>query len=168
MMYRRLDREELEELEPQFVKFLAAQAIPAADWVKLKVTDTTHAGQLLDQFSEMVFDDVIRRITFLEERSAHQLLVYRCGPDRVELRGLLLDPPVPGLDFRQNLPPAELMAAVQATGTSVKVAQAERKYQPARPADLFRLLERGARISRSAELFDLLDGLTNSEADSPR
>ncbi len=168
MMYRRLHRGELEELEPQFVKFLAAQGIPAEDWVKLKVTDVPRADRLVEQFSDMVFDDVLRRVTYLEERSAHQLLVYRCGAERIELRGLVLPAPVEGVDFRQNLPPAEMMAALQRANAAVKLAQAERQYKPSRPADLFRMLERGARISKTAELFDLLDAVTNSDARVPR
>jgi len=51
MKYRRLRREELEELEPQFIRFLAAQSIPAQDWSKLKVTDEKRANVLIDQFS---------------------------------------------------------------------------------------------------------------------
>ncbi len=168
MMYRRLRREELEEVEPQFVKFLAAQGIPAEDWIKLKVTDVTRTEQLVEQFSDMVFDDVIRRITYLEERSDTQLFVYRCSEEQIELRGLVLPSPVLGVDFRQNLPPAEMMAAVQGANAVVKLAQAERAYQPARATDLFRMLERGARISKSSELFDLLDGLTNANPATSR
>lgn len=160
MNFRRLSREELEELQPQFVRFLAAQGIAADDWTRMKVTEEARVGQLVDQFSELVFDDVTTRITYLEERTATQLFAYRCGKRRIELRGLVFDGTKEDLDFRQNLPPADLMAAVQRSGVGVKLAQAEREYQPDRPTDLFRMLERGALIAKTSELFDLLDGLT--------
>ena len=162
MEYRRLRRDELQELEGPFVRFLAAQGIDAELWAKLKVTDEARTHLLLDQFSAMVFDDVLRRAEYLEERTERQLLVYRCGPDRLVLRGLLLQAGSEDLDFRQNLPPTQLAAALQRSGTRVQVAQAERAYKGSREADLFAMLERGVKIAKTSELYDLVDALNPS------
>ena len=159
MKYRRLTREELEELRPQFVRFLAAQGIDADLWGKLKVTDEARTHTLLDQFSAMVYDDVLRRAEYLEERSDVQLFVYKCGPDKLELRGLLIRGEADGLDFRKEVPAEELVNTLRRGKARVQVAQAERGYQPNREEDLFRLLERGAKIARTGELWGLLDGV---------
>lgn len=162
MQFRRLTRQELEELEPQFVRFLAAQGIPADDWAKIKVTDEERTNRLIDQFSAMVFDDVLRRAEYMEQRSAKQLLVYRCGAEKLELRGLLIEGES-ALDFRREEPPHEMMAKLQSSPAKLKVMTAERAYRPDRATDLFNLLEKGARIAKTPELFDLLDGLINAK-----
>ena len=168
MKYRRLTRDELEELRGPFVRFLAAQGIDAETWTRVKVTDEARAGVLLDQFSAMVYDDVLARAEYLEERSDVQLFVYKCGPDKVELRGLLLRGEADGLDFRTDVSPDAIVAALQRGRARLQVAQAERAYRPNREEDLFRLLERGAQIAMTGELWSLLDGLTEQGASAPQ
>lgn len=163
MKYRRLSLEELSELEPQFVRFLAAQSIPGEDWVKIKETKPERADLLIEQFSELVFDDVIRRISYMEQRGKNQLLAFRCNSQNIELRGIFVDGES-SFDFRLNEAPAEMMMRIQASGAKLKVASAERLYTPSREQDLFKLLEQGGKIAANAELFDLLDGLTTSQA----
>lgn len=159
MKYRRLRRDELEGLTTAFTRFLAARGIPAEDWTRLKVTDGARTDALLDRFSELVIDDTLTRVTHLEERSARQLRAYRCGPDKLELRGLVLTGET-ALDFRRaDEAPAAMLARLRSGGGRLQLASAERAYQGERNADLFRLLEGGARIRPDGELFDLLDGL---------
>jgi len=150
---------ELEALEPQFVRFLAAQGIPAPDWVKIKVTDEPRAEQLIDQFSQMVYADVLQRCEYLEQRSKNQLLVYKCGPTLLELRGLILvgnhD-----IDFRQNLSAEVMGEFLKNESSSMKVVSAQRLYRTDRASELFKLLESGARIGNSSELFDSLATVT--------
>ena len=155
MKYRQLHVSELEELKPQFVRFLAAQSLPAEDWEKVKATDPARTARLLDQFSEMVFDDVIRRITHMEQRSSHQLLLYACSPNKLYLRGLIADQSL-DIDFRQNPTAEQLKAQLRSDQAGIKLVQAERAYRPDREADLFTLLEAGATIASNGELYDLL------------
>ena len=162
-MYRRLTREELEDLQQPFVRFLAAQGIPAEDWLKIKVTDEARADLLVDQFSEMVHADVLARATHLEQREATQLLAYRCTGPRLELRGLIVEG-AQAFDFRQNLPPEAMLAAVKASGARVRLASAERDYRPSREQDLFHMLEAGAKLASSAAMFDLLDQLCSTNS----
>lgn len=162
MNYRRLTRSELEELEPQFVRFLAAQSIPADDWVKIKVTDEKRADLLIDQFSQMVYDDVLRRCEYLEQRGAQQLLTFRSGPDKLELRGLVVQGGE--VDLRQNTSPSDLLAEIQRSGAKLRVLSAERLYRPDRATELFAMIERGAKIAKTSELFDVLDQVTPAPA----
>ena len=159
MFYRSLRREELEELEPQFVRFLAAQGVPAEDWTKIKVADAPRAEQLVSQFSQMVFDDVLRRAEYLEQRSKQQLLAYRCGPEVLELRGLLVVGESP-IDFRTERSTPELLADLQRSRARLKVLSAERRYRAGRNEEVYALLEANARLATTAELFDTLDALT--------
>ncbi len=163
MKYRRLRREELEELEAQFVRFLAAQSIPADDWAKIKVTDEVKANALIDQFSEMVFDDVIRRTKFAEQRTEKQLLTFRCGEEKLELRGIVIEGDT-SLDFRREEPPQEMVAKLKLSNAKLKILSAERIYRPDRESEVFSLLEQQAKISQGPELFELLDSMVNNES----
>ena len=163
MKYRRLRREELEELEPQFIRFLAAQSIPADDWAKIKVTDEVKSNRLIDQFSEMVFDDVIRRTKFAEQRTKKQLLTFRCGEEKLELRGIVIEGDT-SLDFRREEPPHEMVAKLKLSDAKLKILSAERIYRPDRETEVFSLLEQRAKISQGPELFDLLDKMVNNES----
>jgi len=154
--FRRLTRSELEDLEPQFVRFLAAQSIPAEDWVKLKVVDVERSDQLVDQFSEMVFHDVIRRVEYLEQRGSSFILAYRCGKEKLSMRGLRIEGNS-SVDLRKAVPPAESIAQLQSSGAKAKLLHAEREYAPSRDAELFKLLEGQAAIAKTSELFNLLD-----------
>ena len=167
MNYRRLTREELAALEAPFVRYLAAQGIPADEWARIKVADESRADHLVDRFSAMVFDDVLRRATHLEVRTADRLLAYRCTGPRLELRGLIVEG-AQGFDFRQNRPAADLIALARATGARVRLASAERDYRPDRAGDLYALLEAGAKLSPTGELFELFDGLATAHPDVTR
>ncbi len=163
MKYRRLRREELEELEPQFVRFLAAQSVPAEDWAKIKVTDEHKANLLIDQFSEMVFDDVIRRTKFAEQRSEKQILTFRCGDEKLELRGIVIQGET-SLDLRKEESSDEMLAKLKLSNAKLKILSAERIYRPNREIEVFSLLEQQAKISQGPELFDLLDSLVSTES----
>lgn len=162
MRYRRLRREELEELEPQFVRFLAAQGIPGGDWAKMKVTDEVRADLLIDQFSNMVFEDVIRRTKYAEQRTEKQLLTFRCGDEKLELRGLVIAGET-SLDLRREDPPAEMVAKLKMSDAKLKIISAERVYRPNREVEVFSLLEKQAKISQGPELFELLDSMVQTE-----
>ena len=159
MSYRILRRDELEELEPQFVRYLAAQGIDAELWSKIKVTDEGRAEQLLSGFSQMVFEDVLGRAQYLEQRFAKQLLCYRAGPEQLHLRGIIVQGEAPGVDLTADVPAEVMMQQVQAHGASVKLLTASRSYRQQRSQDLYELLEQGAKIAPTAELYDLLDSL---------
>ncbi len=155
--YRRLRRDELEELGTSFTRFLAARGIPADEWARLKIEDEERTNALLDQFSELVFEDVLTRVKLLEQRSATQLLLYRCGAEKIELRGIIVKG-TDRVDLRNEFEdPAGMLERLRAGGGKVQLASAERAYRGGdRNADLFELMEKGARIQPDSELFDLL------------
>ncbi len=55
MKYRRLDKEELEELEQEFIKFLAVNTVTADDWAKIQWgnSNAPQQGWVLQQWIEI-------------------------------------------------------------------------------------------------------------------
>ncbi|WP_420459901.1 DUF6495 family protein [Neolewinella sp.] len=157
--FRRLRRDELEEVTPQFVKFLSVNGIDAQSWVRIKEDDPRRADGLILQFSQIVFAGVIERVEYLVQRKPHDLRSYRCGPDKIEMRGLLLsgDTSVDLTD--SSLAPRQIFVQLRADGATPKLYTAERAYLPiGRDQDIFLRMEEGALID-NGELFRILDGL---------
>lgn len=157
--FRRLRRDELQEVETQFVKFLSVNGIDAASWVRIKTDDPTRADDLILQFSQIVFSGVIERVEYLVQRKPHDLRTYRTGPDKIEMRGLLISGETSVDLTNTELPPEAIFAQLRADGARPKIYSAERAYLPiGRDQDIFLRMEEGALID-SGELFHLLDGL---------
>ena len=157
--FRRLRRDELEEVTPQFVKFLSVNGIDAESWVKIKEDDPRRADGLILQFSQIVFSGVIDKIEYLVQRKPHDLRTYRTGPDKIEMRGLLISGKT-SVDLTDSaLPPREIFERLSADGATPKLYRAERAYLPiGRDQDIFLRMEEGALID-GGELFELLDTL---------
>ncbi len=157
MKFRRLYRDELEALREDFVIFLAKNGYDAAGWTKLTATEAPRHGELLDEFSERVFANVISRLDYLEHRMPRDLRAYRCGKDKIEMIGLLVKGETTVDLSDENTPPAELFRQIQESGAALQLYRAERAYRSEdRGADLFQLMEGGALISKEGELFKLL------------
>ena len=72
MKYDRLTREQFEELHKEFINFLAAQSITAAEWEEIKTTKPETAEEELDVFSDLVWEGVLNQAQFLEHFLSHR------------------------------------------------------------------------------------------------
>lgn len=159
--FRRLRRDELEEVRDQFVKFLAVNGLDAPSWSKMKIEAPDRADALILQFSQIVFAGVIGKVRYLVHRKANDLRTYRTGPDKIEMRGLLLDQPS-SVDLTDiNLPPDEIFNRLKRERVTPKLYSAERAYaRGGRDQDIFLIMEEGALIDETGELFTRLEALT--------
>jgi hypothetical protein len=157
--FRRLRREELEEIRPQFVKYLAVNGIDGSTWESIKINDPKRTDELLFQFSQIVFKGVIEKVSYLLERNARDLKAYHCLPDKVVMNGLLVKGTT---DLKLNdttVAPEEMMRKLLASGAEVQLFSGERAYRAGdREQDVFLLMEQGALISDD-HLFNTLEGL---------
>ncbi len=158
--FRRLRRDELEEVKDQFVKFLGVNGIDAGSWQKMKVENPGQADGLILQFSQIVFAGVIEKIEYLVVRRPHDLRTYKTGPEKIEMRGILLDTET-SIDFtKTELSPQDMFSRMKAEGVSPKIYSAERAYLPiGRDQDLFVLMEKEGALIDSGELFETLAAL---------
>lgn len=158
MKYRSLHIDELQEMESEFIQFLALLSITSADWERMKVADPVRVQHIIEDFSETVFDRVLQRVDYLEFRSTHTLRTFYFGEEKAFMLGLLVEGESP-LNFTQNQTPEEMLAAIQMGNAQLSLQQAEKKYQKSRQEEIFHLMESGARISKDGELYKLLDSL---------
>ena len=111
MKYRRLTLEELEPLENEFIDFLVVNGVIADDWEQLLANDVEKSNQIIDAFSEVVFEGIMRKTQFLEYRSIGELITFSCMADLIYMAGIRLD--AHGafkIDFNDELSIKQLLA----------------------------------------------------------
>lgn len=142
MKYKRLTSEELSALEKDFVQFLASAQITANDWEKMKATELEKAEELIDVFSDVVYDKVLRKIEYLEYRDTTTLNVFYCAPEKIHLLGLrVLEP------SKIDLSRPDVLEQWEKDRQGVELVYAEKKYPLDREQELFELLQTGCLLS---------------------
>jgi hypothetical protein len=142
--YRVLSRQELEELEKEFVDYLVVNGITADDWERLKSESPDKAERIVELFSDVVLEDVLRRVRFLEYRTKHYVLCYQCLETKLLLLGMK------GGETADFTDTQFLQAAMSSSPAGIELIRSEKSYDGPREAELFKLLSAGHEISDGA------------------
>jgi hypothetical protein len=160
MQYRRLTNDELQELQREFVQFLAANGLPAETWENLKQTSPDQVEALIEQFSDIVFEKALSGVEHLEWRKPREVLALHFTDGVIRVNGIFVEGETI-LDFTENRPVEEMIRAFQnAAGAKLQLFSAERPCPPdARKREIFNYMQQGALISRNGEMYNLLEKL---------
>lgn len=151
MKYKRLTTEELKELQPEFVHFLAAAQITGPDWDAMKKKELSKAEELIEVFSDMVYEKVMGKIKFLEYREKKTLNIFNCLEDRIVLVGLRVHD-----HSMLDLTAEDVFSQwTESNASAVNVMKTERSYQKERGVEVFELLQSGCLITDD-RLFNIL------------
>ena len=154
MKYKRLDSSELKALEKEFIHFLASAQITGSDWEKMKLEELSKAEELLDVFSDLVYEKVMNKIEFLEYRDNKSLNLFRFTEDKVVLLGIRV---------KENSK-LDLMAEgvfdqwKNSDSDAVNLVRSEKQYRGEKGVEVFELLQTGCFIT-DGKLFNLLQQL---------
>lgn len=161
MKYRPLSIEELKHFEKEFINFLAINGIEPQNWEHIKSEKGDRMTALLHQFSDLVFEKVLRQIQYLEHRTPKDLKVFHCLEDRIKLIGIVVDSGS-SLDLTQKEWQGEILKAIQ-SGKShlLRVYSAEKSYKVSREEELFEMVSSGCFIIDES-LFQTLEQLQAS------
>lgn len=85
MKYIRLTKEQLEEMHPEFINFLASQSITAEEWDSIKKNKPEVAEQELDVFSDLVWEGVLGKVEYLEHFSAQHMFLFKVGESKISM-----------------------------------------------------------------------------------
>ena len=86
--YRRLTIDELEILKEDFVKFLASNGIDSLEWMKLKTENLEEANNHIDLFSDIVIDNALNNIQWLEFFDGKSMKCFLCETDKIFLNSV--------------------------------------------------------------------------------
>lgn len=85
MKYRRLTKQQLEELHPEFINFLATQSITGEEWKSLKEDKPAVAEDEVDVFSDLIWEGVLTKVNYLENISAQHMHLFHCAAKEMKL-----------------------------------------------------------------------------------
>ncbi|RIA10069.1 hypothetical protein OE09_1922 [Flavobacteriaceae bacterium MAR_2010_72] len=154
MKYSRLTKEQFEELQQEFINFLATQSITADEWTQIKNDKPEVAEQELDVFSDLVWEGVLSKVVYLEHISANQMHLFHCLDNEMRLIALKVKNTSidlttnEGFDwFRKNL-----------LSDDVEFFSAKKAYTDDKSLDKFKLIQQGAVITKG-DLFQYFEKL---------
>jgi hypothetical protein len=78
MKYKRLTKEQFEELHQEFANFLASQSIDKKEWDQIKQDSPKVAEQELDVFSDLIWEGVLTNAKYLEHYSKSYIFLFHC------------------------------------------------------------------------------------------
>src|SRR5690606_810414 len=156
MKYSRLTKEQFEELQPEFVNFLATQSITGKEWESIKKEKPEVAEQELDIFSDLIWEGVLNKVNFVEHISPKQLMLFHITETFMELIGIKVDKENVDITtaygykwLQQNLHDDAVILY-----TSTKAIKDDRNK------DIFVLIQQGAAITKG-ELYNYFTDLVN-------
>ena len=152
MKYRRLTKEQLEELHPEFINFLATQSITAEEWSRLKEEKPEVAEEELDVFSDLIWEGVLANVRYLENISEQHMHLF----DLTEKEMKLLSVKVlnPNIDLRTTEGFAWFKRNFQSD--FVEYVTASKAYSQDKNQDKFNIIQQGAVITKG-ELYQWFD-----------
>ena len=143
MKYKRLTKEQFEELHQEFANFLAAQSIDKQEWDQIKTNKPQVADQELDVFSDLVWEGVLMNAKYLEHFSKNHIFLFHCQEN--EFRSIIIKSFVPEVDF---LTKAGLQWLSDNLFTeTVELHTGKKEYQNNRNESIFQLIVDGAILS---------------------
>ncbi|MFL2621994.1 MAG: DUF6495 family protein [Flavobacteriaceae bacterium] len=154
MKYRRLTKEQFEELHKEFINFLATQSITADEWSKLKLEKPELASSEMDVFSDLVWEGVLSKVKYLENISSNHIYLFQVLNDSILLIGVKINIDLIDLTteegfswLRENL-----------MSENVEIFNSKKEFSEDIKLNVFKLIEQGASITKG-ELFKYFDKL---------
>ena len=148
MKYRRLKKEELEPLAEDFAIFLASNSIDKNDWDTLKSKKPEQAAEILDVFSDMVFEKALKSARYLERISQTEIQCYLFQENQahmISIRSLS--------DDEKNFMTHELGNFAK---DEIEITQGVKKFSTPREKEMYAILQTGAELSDGALYQQLL------------
>lgn len=154
MKYTRLTKEQLEELYPEFINFLASQSIDKAEWDTIKVNKPEVAEQELDVFSDLIWEGVLSKADYLEHFSKNHIFLFQCFDTYVN--SIVLKSLVPEVDFltKEGL---QWLSDNMFTET-IEMKIGKKVFTEERNASIFALIQQGAILS-DGQLYQQINGI---------
>ena len=152
MKYIRLSKQQLEELHPEFINFLATQSITGEEWANIKEYKPSVAEEELDVFSDLVWEGVLNKVTYLENISDQQMHLFHLTAKEMKLISVKVMNPE--IDLRTPIGFTWFKKNWQSDFVEYLVAA--KAYTEDKNQDKFELIQQGAVITKG-DLYQWFD-----------
>lgn len=156
MKYTRLTKQQLEELHPEFINFLATQSITADEWKDIKENKPEVAEEEIDVFSDLIWEGVLAKVNYLENVSSQQMHLFHLTEKEMKLLSVkVMNPKI-------DLTTSEGFAWFKKNWQSdfVEYLTASKAYSEDKNLDKFELIQQGAVITKG-DLYQWFDNIIN-------
>lgn len=157
MKYARLTKEQFEELHEEFINFLATQSITADEWSEIKINKPEVAEQELDVFSDLVWEGVLSKATYLEHISINQMHLFHLSISNMHVIAVKITKDSIDLSTKEGF----TWLRENLLSDSVEILQAKKEYSEDKNLDKFKLIQQGSNITKG-KLFEYFDNLINA------
>ncbi|MFK5973822.1 MAG: DUF6495 family protein [Flavobacteriaceae bacterium] len=158
MKYTRLTKEQLEELQQEFINFLATQSISADEWTKIKVDRPEVAEDELDVFSDLIWEGMLTKVFYLENISAQQMHLFHLTDTEMKLISVKVQNPA--IDLQTEIGFSWFKKNWQSDFVEYLIAS--KVYTADKSLDKFDLIRQGAVITKG-ELYKWFDSMIASK-----
>ncbi len=153
MKYRLLTKEQFENLHQEFALFLASQSIDVKEWNEIKTQKPEIALEEMSIFSDMVWEDVLTKTTYLEHFSETSANFFKCEADKIHRIAIKITWDInlltqEGFEWLMHNP----------LDNSVEIFKGTKTYTSQRNTEIFDLIEKGSMIT-NGEVFEYFSSL---------
>jgi len=142
MKYRCLHKEELEEVQDEFIRFLAANSITKNDWDNLKSHEPEKVDKMIEVFSDIFWDKVLENLCWAQIREAKSFKVFQIT-DKWEMVHLKISNDSP-YDLTQSDHISAIGGgAIDISALGLEVFTGEKPLIKDKKTELFEMLEGG-------------------------
>lgn len=156
MKYARLTKEQLEELHPEFITFLATQSIDKNEWDDIKENKPEVAEQEIDIFSDMIWERALTNVSFIDHFSTHHIFLFKCIDEIVY--SYVINSNDKNVDFLTKDGINWLSENI--SSDDVVIQKGNKDISSNRNESLFEIIKKGGIISKG-ELYSKLEILLN-------
>ena len=156
MKYTRLTKEQLDELHPEFINFLASQSIDRAEWDAIKTKQPHIAEQEIDVFSDLIWEGVLNKTEYLESISMHHAFLFRCGDSHIHsfiVQSLHAD-----IDLTTSKGIIRMLEDL--SSDHIEIVRGSKPFMEDRNLEIFKLIRQGAVLS-DGKLYQQVNSFVN-------
>lgn len=157
MKYARLTKEQLEELHPEFINFLATQSIDKKEWDDIKSNKPQIALQEIDVFSDLIWDRALTNVSYIDHFSTNYIFLFKCID--AEVFSFVIKTENKNVDFLTKEGINWLSENI--FSDDVEIQKGKKNISNDRNQALFKIIKEGGMISKG-ELFSKLEHLINT------
>lgn len=153
MKYQRLSSAELDNLKEDFIRFIASQGIDAGAWQKMKSENTEGAEEIIDIYSDLVYDQALAKCEYLEHISAKEFKSFQFKDDLSVMYGIKVKP-----NSSINLNTDDFQSSVQKgiEQDEIEVFTATKKNEKLREQEMFEWISKGAYMANEKWFNEIL------------
>ena len=154
MKYTRLTKEQFEELNQEFINFLATQSITAKEWKDIKEQKPEVAEEELDIFSDLVWEGVLSKVAYLENIAPQHMYLFKVDALQLRLIGVKIKRDTIDLTTKEGFS----WLRENLMSDKVELFNADNSIVADKNTKLFELIKQGSSITKG-DLFKYLEDL---------